>query len=102
MAKGALPAGELVDGVIIFMGGALLLTPGILTDALGFSMIIPLTRVLIRRSLVEWMQRKVQSGAAQVHVYQNSVHTMHSEFDPHRAQRRREEDPRIIDASFDE
>jgi UPF0716 protein FxsA len=102
MAKGALPAGELVDGMIIFMGGALLLTPGILTDALGFAMIIPFTRFLIRRSLVAWMQRKVEAGAVHVHVNQNPAHTMHTEFDPRTGQPRRDEDPRVIDATFDE
>ena len=104
MAKGALPAAELVDGMIIFMGGALLLTPGILTDILGFSMIAPLTRQVMRRSLVDWMKRKVESGAANVHVYHSQMHTrpIHPDFDESRGASKPNSDPRIIDASFDD
>ena len=104
MAKGALPAGELVDGMIIIMGGALLLTPGILTDVLGFSMIAPVTRQVMRRSLVSWMKRKVESGAAHVHVYQGPMHgrPMNPDFDGRGGPSKPNQDPKIIDASFDD
>ena len=103
MARGALPAAEMVDGLIIFMGGALLLTPGMLTDALGFSMIFPLTRSLMRGALVTWMQEKIQSGAAQVHVYQPPGAGPGSPGQGFgQPPRPRADDPRIIDATFDE
>ena len=44
MDEGAIPASELVSGVMIAVGGALLLTPGFVTDALGFALLIPQTR----------------------------------------------------------
>ncbi len=48
LQKGQLPGTELVDGLIILVSGALLLTPGILTDFVGFLGLIPFTRKLIR------------------------------------------------------
>jgi UPF0716 protein FxsA len=43
------PATETADGALVVLGGALLLTPGFFTDALGFLMLIPPTRAVIRR-----------------------------------------------------
>ena len=48
---GQVPAAHLVDGVLILFGGALLLTPGFITDVLGFVLLVPPTRALIRRML---------------------------------------------------
>ncbi|MFL2945624.1 MAG: FxsA family protein, partial [Parvibaculales bacterium] len=44
MATGKPPVGEIVHGVLILMAGILLLTPGFLTDALGFLLLFPATR----------------------------------------------------------
>ena len=41
---GKLPANDLIGGVLILIGGTMLLTPGIITDITGFSLIFPLTR----------------------------------------------------------
>ncbi|HKL74468.1 MAG TPA: FxsA family protein [Halanaerobiales bacterium] len=41
---GKLPADDLIGGVLILIGGTMLLTPGILTDITGFSLIFPITR----------------------------------------------------------
>lgn len=48
---GKVPAAEMVDGVMILVGGALLLTPGFLTDALGLALLLPPVRAVIRRLL---------------------------------------------------
>ncbi len=45
---GKFPADSLIDGIIILIGGALLLTPGVLTDVVGFSTLIPQTRAFWR------------------------------------------------------
>ena len=42
--QGALPARELLDGVFLVIGGALLLTPGFATDAVGFLCLFPVSR----------------------------------------------------------
>lgn len=51
LGTGRLPGGELADAALVLVGGTLLLTPGFVTDALGFLMILPLTRPLARRAL---------------------------------------------------
>lgn len=51
MAEGRMPAAELVDGGMILFAGALLLTPGIMTDAFGFSLLIPPCRTVYRKLL---------------------------------------------------
>ena len=53
MAEGQMPQEALLDGLAIFLGGALLLTPGILTDVLGFSLLFPLTRVMPRSHFIK-------------------------------------------------
>ncbi len=44
MSRGQLPAMEMIEGLFLAVGGALLITPGFFTDALGFICLIPLTR----------------------------------------------------------
>lgn len=49
LRAGRMPAQEVVDGALVLAGGALMLTPGFLTDALGLLLVIPLTRALANR-----------------------------------------------------
>ncbi len=44
LSKGEIPAMEMIEGPLLLVGGALLLTPGFVTDALGFFCLIPQTR----------------------------------------------------------
>lgn len=48
---GELPTDELLDGALLIAAGAFLLTPGLVTDIIGFSLAIPLTRYPIREGL---------------------------------------------------
>ena len=52
IAEGRAPAREALDGVLVIFGGALLLTPGFITDIFGLIFLIPPTRALVRRLLV--------------------------------------------------
>jgi UPF0716 protein FxsA len=52
IAEGRVPAREVLDGVLVVFGGALLLTPGFVTDVFGVSFLLPPTRAVIRRLLV--------------------------------------------------
>ena len=52
MAANQLPAAEIFEGLFMVVGGALLLTPGFLTDAVGFLCLIPVTRQLAARFLL--------------------------------------------------
>ena len=51
LAQGIMPGNELVDALLIFGAGALLLTPGFLTDLTGFALLVPPVRAAIRDSL---------------------------------------------------
>jgi UPF0716 protein FxsA len=48
LAEGRIPHREVLDGALVIFGGALLLTPGFLTDILGIILLLPPTRALVR------------------------------------------------------
>jgi len=53
LATGRLPGQSMLDAVMIFVAGALLLTPGVLTDIFGLSLLIPPCRAFYRKRLVD-------------------------------------------------
>lgn len=53
LAKGEVPAYEMIEGPIILLGGVLLLTPGFLTDILGLACLIPALRKRIAQYVLE-------------------------------------------------
>ncbi|MBZ0165374.1 MAG: FxsA family protein, partial [Candidatus Omnitrophica bacterium] len=59
---GNLPSAELLDGLMILVGGIVLLTPGFITDALGLLLLIPFTRGLIKHLVRHKMEAMVRSG----------------------------------------
>lgn len=59
MDQGAIPASELVNGVMIAVGGALLLTPGFVTDTFGFLLLIPQTRQWVLFRLIDRYRDKI-------------------------------------------
>ena len=61
-AAGRLPGIEIVDGIIILISGACLLTPGVLTDVVGFLGLFPPTRRLIRSQVLRSLKRGVAGG----------------------------------------
>src|SRR4051794_33590658 len=52
LRSGRAPAREVMDGALVVFGGALLLTPGFLSDILGAVLLLPPTRAIVRRVLV--------------------------------------------------
>ena len=72
MAEGALPGKELLDGVIILLAGALLITPGVLTDVIGFMGLLPPTRALIRKIALKRIDRAVKRGSISVTGFRQS------------------------------
>jgi UPF0716 protein FxsA len=63
LARGRLPAAQLMDGAMVLAGGVLLLTPGFFTDLLALFLLIPYTRAHIKRLLGAWLQRRLEHGA---------------------------------------
>ena len=69
LARGQMPAGGLLDGVLIVAGGMLLLTPGFCTDLTGATMLIPATRRLWRGWLERWLARQLAAGRLSIRRY---------------------------------
>ena len=63
LAAGRLPAHSMLDAVMIFVAGALLLTPGVLTDLLGVSLLLPPCRAFYRRRLLQWIKARFRVEA---------------------------------------
>jgi UPF0716 protein FxsA len=59
ISQGRMPADEMLDGLLIFAGGLVLLTPGFWTDLLGFFCLLPATRKWLRFVLRRWLEKKV-------------------------------------------
>jgi UPF0716 protein FxsA len=59
MARGQMPAASLLDGLMILVAGALLVTPGVLTDLAGFALLIPPVRRLVRRVLTRRIHARI-------------------------------------------
>ncbi len=67
LQNGAAPANELIDGVLILAAGLLLITPGILTDVVGFSLLLPPIRAALQVALRRALEKRVQSTDIEVH-----------------------------------
>jgi UPF0716 protein FxsA len=63
LAEGRVPGREVIDGALVIVGGALLLTPGFLSDILGLVLLLPPTRAVVRRVLLRRFAGRVVAGA---------------------------------------
>ena len=59
LSEGRVPHREVMDGALVIFGGAFLITPGFITDVLGLLLLLPPTRALVRRVLVQRLGRRV-------------------------------------------
>lgn len=59
---GILPSNRIVDGFLIFCGGLLLLTPGLVTDLIGFFLLVPQTRGVAREWIIYQLRNKIEKG----------------------------------------
>lgn len=60
--QGRLPAGELVEGLMLLLAGVLLLTPGFFTDVIGFICLIPVLRQFLARHVLIWFMKHRQNS----------------------------------------
>lgn len=76
LARGEMPTKEVTDGVMILFGGALLMTPGFLSDIIGIVLLFPPTRAALkggtRKLFRRWAENKVGPG---VRIYRANVVT---------------------------
>ncbi len=66
-ARGVFPAEELFDGALILIAGALLITPGILTDFIGFLLVFSPSRAVIKHWIKGYIRKKIGSGDIHIH-----------------------------------
>ncbi len=89
--EGNVPAAELFDGVCLLLAGAFLLTPGFVTDSIGFLLFLPPFRALIRDNVINFVIKN-----AKIHVVNADGHSQQ----PHA--HKKPNDPTIIDADFED
>jgi UPF0716 protein FxsA len=68
LAQGRMPTVEVADGALILLAGALLLTPGFLSDVLGILLLLPPTRAVARRQLPRLAERRLRRRGRRVTI----------------------------------
>jgi UPF0716 protein FxsA len=79
MHAGAMPGQEMAEGLLLVIAGVLLVTPGFVTDGIGFLLSLPMTRPLIAKGLVKHLSLKMVNPSfngnfAQQHQQPHSTH----------------------------
>lgn len=87
-SRGETPTDELLDGLMIFIAGALLVTPGVLTDVVGFSLLVPTFRSVLKKRVAEWVKTRTV------------VHFQSAQFDQTQPGHDPPRDKTVIDAEF--
>jgi UPF0716 protein FxsA len=71
LAQGTPPDSGVIDGLLVLLGCALLVLPGVISDVIGIGLLIPPMRRLAARLVTQRMLQAIQRGA--LHVTQTSV-----------------------------
>lgn len=61
-----MPTDKIIEGALVLVGGVLLITPGLLTDVIGFLLVIPWSRTLVRELIKKRFERKIQRARFKV------------------------------------
>ncbi|MBL4797250.1 MAG: FxsA family protein [Oleispira sp.] len=64
MQQGQIPAQELAEGFLLALAGALLLTPGFVTDAIGFTLLVPATRRVLVHRVIAFITPRMMSNTS--------------------------------------
>ncbi len=70
-SQGRMPGNELLHGLFVLIGGFALITPGLMTDTIGFSMLIPQIREIYVKMAKEIIRKKIEAGNFQMRMYTN-------------------------------
>jgi UPF0716 protein FxsA len=68
MQEGVFPGEELIDGAMILVSGALLLTPGFFTDVIGFLMVLPFTRGHIKNIAKRYLKKRIKPDEIEIDI----------------------------------
>lgn len=66
LASGHMPTDQLIEGLMILLAGAVLITPGFITDLMGFALLVPPVRRVVRAALVRHFESRIATGRIQV------------------------------------
>ena len=66
MQEGVFPGEEMINGAMILVAGALLLTPGFFTDVMGFLLVIPVSRKYISDIIKKYIKKKMSND--EIHI----------------------------------
>lgn len=69
LAQGRAPEEGIIGGLLVLVGAVLLVTPGVLSDFVGFFMLLPPTRRLMARVLRSWIARRIADGKLRVFTF---------------------------------
>ncbi|EKF75569.1 hypothetical protein A11A3_01822 [Alcanivorax hongdengensis A-11-3] len=79
LQQGEMPGREMVEGMMLLLGGALLITPGFITDAVGFSLLLPGSRRWLANKVIERGTLQAMAGNGNVFVYRQQWSAGHAE-----------------------
>lgn len=68
LEAGRAPVEAAADGVFLVIAAPLLMTPGFITDAIGFALLTPPIRHWIARQALAWLRRRIESGDTRVYI----------------------------------
>jgi UPF0716 protein FxsA len=94
VAKGQPPVAPVIDGAFLVVAGALLITPGLISDAVAILLLVPPVRRLVARGLVHVMARQAQVRIAIVDTERDGRH------EPHRSSSGKRSGP-VIEGEFE-
>jgi UPF0716 protein FxsA len=72
LSQGIVPAEEMVDSVLIFVGGVLFVVPGVITDFAALVLLIPFTRTIFKRWLRRRFDRMVERGNVRLQYHRSA------------------------------
>lgn len=67
--EGKVPVESVIDAVLLLVSVPFLMTPGFLTDIVGFALLVPPVRMMIGRYSLRRLKRRIDKGTAQVHIH---------------------------------
>lgn len=66
LRNGEMPGDELLNGVMVLIGGAFLLTPGLISDTVGFLLLVPATRNRVKKIVLRRLKRALDEGTLRI------------------------------------
>lgn len=105
MQQGQAPAQEIIEGVLLIIAGAFLITPGFVTDTIGFLWLIPVTRSAFAKGMVKagWFKFQKMNGQGNFH-YEYHQHTetrSSSTQDSHSEEQTKVSGSRVIEGEYE-